>query len=84
MAKKRRPLETFRVEGAAAQSVAGLQRGTLVYDQLSGSVYRVWDSRAVPVVDGGAHVLVEARYVGTPFAVKKEHLVGVKLHPAGR
>lgn len=81
---KPKPIEAFRVEGAAAASPVGLQRGTLLYDQGSGSVYRVWDSRVVPVQGGAPHLLVRARYVGTPFSVKNASLVGVTLHPAGR
>lgn len=84
MARKPKPIETFRIEGAAATSPAGLQRGTLLYDQESGTVYRVWDCRVVPIQGGTTHVLVRARYAGTPFDVKDSSLVGVKLYPAGR
>lgn len=79
---KRQKLRTYRVEG----NVQAVGQGTFLYDTQSGGVYRVHDSMMVPASNGNeSHLLVRARYAGTPFDIKAKgsQLLGVKLHQAG-
>lgn len=79
MAKKRKPLELFRVEGLAM-----VASGATLYDHASGNVYRVKDVKTIANPhDAKVEILVKARHVGTAFDVKTQ-LIPCKLHPMGR